>query len=247
MTKRKTRYSRVVEVDDAWRKRWQQAVREVEKELPWLEARNQQMADAAAEPTLSGQLRRAIRAGWRDFLEMVAALEISSEDYSDFMAGQRTLPSDVMDQMAKLLGYELVQSCELRDPDLREVRLTMPKRRIRRSRVVEMDEARRKRWEEDVRFFESERGRAEVEELGLKLAAAQREPTLSGRLRWAAHKNWRNYDEMVTELKISREEYSDWLAGEGTLTSDVIDRLAALVGCELVATEQVEKKPERIA
>ena len=116
----------------------------------------------------------------------------------------------------------------------------MTKRRIRSSRIVEMDETWRKRWEEDVRFFKSERGRAEVEELGLKLAAAQREPTLSGQLRRAAHRDWRDPGEMVKELGISREEYSDWLAGEGTLTSDVMDRLAKLLGLELVAMAKLE-------
>lgn len=109
----------------------------------------------------------------------------------------------------------------------------MTKRRIRSSRIVEADEISRKRWEQALREVEAER--PWIEERGQKLAAAQREPTLSGQLRRAAHKNWRDLDQMVKELGISWEEYSDWLAGEGTLTSDVIDRLAALVGCELVA------------
>ena len=107
MSQRKTRTSRIVEMDDAWRKRWEQAVREVEAEKPELEILHRQIVAAKAEPTLSGQLRRAAHKNWRSFPEIVKELGISSEDYNEFLAGQRPLPSDVMDRLAKLLGLEL--------------------------------------------------------------------------------------------------------------------------------------------
>lgn len=90
------------------RARWEQARDEAERELPDLLDRAKRRADALAEPTMSGQLRRAIKAselGLRDIAEEIGT---SPVELSAFMCGDQPLSSDVLDSLAALLGYELV-------------------------------------------------------------------------------------------------------------------------------------------
>ncbi len=97
-----------VEMSEIDRRRWEQALREVEEELPEIMERGRRLLEAAAEPTLSGGLRRAVRDSDFDFDEIVERLGIPADDYSDFQAGVRPLPSDVLDRLAAILGCELV-------------------------------------------------------------------------------------------------------------------------------------------
>ncbi len=90
------------------KRRWEQAVRETEEELPELMERGRRLLAAAEEPTVSGSLRRAAQASELSFDEVVERLGVPEEDYSDFQAGVRPLPSDVIDRLARILGCELV-------------------------------------------------------------------------------------------------------------------------------------------
>ena len=98
----------------------------------------------------------------------------------------------------------------------------------------------RKHWEQAVRETDAEKD--ELIQLSLKMRKAAEEPTLSGRLRKAAPKSPLTFDEIVERLGISWEEYSDFLAGDHPLPSDVLDRLAELLGYELVAARS-ESRP----
>lgn len=63
---------------------------------------------AAAEPGFAGDLRRAIKAAKRDPRALADDLNISVELLEDFLAGDATLPSDVVDRVATVLGLKLV-------------------------------------------------------------------------------------------------------------------------------------------
>lgn len=70
--------------------------------------RAKRRADALAEPTMSGQVRRAIRASELSLSEMAERIGVSPTELSGFMSGDQPLSSDVLDALAALLGYELV-------------------------------------------------------------------------------------------------------------------------------------------
>jgi len=73
-------------------------------ELPELRERGQRMEKAAAEDTLSGHLRRAIHQSKQPLRELAADAGISSILLCDFLEGQRPLPSDVLDRLARAVG-----------------------------------------------------------------------------------------------------------------------------------------------
>jgi hypothetical protein len=74
------------------RARLREQRRLIAAELPDLTARDRMCKEAGDEPTLSGELRRAIPP---------VALD-------EFLTGERTLRSDVLDRLATGLGLELV-------------------------------------------------------------------------------------------------------------------------------------------
>jgi ribosome-binding protein aMBF1 (putative translation factor) len=76
-------------------------------ELPDLAARDQMRRDAREENTLSGELRRAIHESQWSLAEMAARAGITPIVLDDFLTGERTLRSDVIDRLAGALGYEL--------------------------------------------------------------------------------------------------------------------------------------------
>ncbi|NLF08877.1 MAG: hypothetical protein GX594_12995 [Pirellulaceae bacterium] len=79
-----------------------QADREsIEKELPELGDRDARMSEAAAENTLSGHLRRAIHHSRRPLGEIGREAGISTALLCDFLEGERTLRSDVLDRLAQ--------------------------------------------------------------------------------------------------------------------------------------------------
>ncbi len=80
---------------------------QIAQELPELEARNQMRKDAREEGTLSGQVRRAIHKSDLSLAEIAAHAGITAIMLDDFLTGERTLRSDVMDRLAGVLGYEL--------------------------------------------------------------------------------------------------------------------------------------------
>jgi hypothetical protein len=76
-------------------------------ELPDLAARDQMRKEAREEATLSGELRRAIHASELSLATIAARAGITPLILDEFLTGERTLRSDVMDRLAKTLGYEL--------------------------------------------------------------------------------------------------------------------------------------------
>lgn len=95
-------------MDDAWRQRWETALRETEEERPELVERGAKLRAAADEPTLSGRLRRAVHGSTLPLPAILEQLDASPEEFSAFLAGERSLSSATMDRLAMILGYELV-------------------------------------------------------------------------------------------------------------------------------------------
>jgi hypothetical protein len=80
---------------------------QIAQELPELTARDQMRKDAREEHTLSGELRRAIHASQLSVAEIAAQAGITPVVLDDFLTGERTLRSDVIDRLTSVLGYEL--------------------------------------------------------------------------------------------------------------------------------------------
>ena len=76
-------------------------------ELPDLIARDQMRKEASDEQTLSGELRRAIHASSMPLAEIAEKAGISPLVLDEFLTGERTLRSDVLDRIAKNLGLVL--------------------------------------------------------------------------------------------------------------------------------------------
>ena len=68
------------------------------------------MREAAEENTFSGQLRRAIHGGDRDLISLAELVGPTPVHLSEFLAGDRTLRSDVLDRLVSALGARLVVS-----------------------------------------------------------------------------------------------------------------------------------------
>ena len=68
------------------------------------------MRDAAEENTFSGELRRAIHGGERDLVSLAKIGVTTPIQLSEFLAGDRTLRSDVLDRLVSALGARLVVS-----------------------------------------------------------------------------------------------------------------------------------------
>lgn len=80
----------------------------IESELPELLERDNRMREAAVENTLCGHLRQAIHQSKRPLREIARDAGISSDFLCDFLEGERTLRSDVLDRLA--LAVQLVIS-----------------------------------------------------------------------------------------------------------------------------------------
>jgi transcriptional regulator with XRE-family HTH domain len=76
-------------------------------ELPDLVMRDRMRKEAAEELTLSGELRRAVHANDLDIIALAARTGITPLLLDEFLTGERTLRSDVLDRLAKVLGYDL--------------------------------------------------------------------------------------------------------------------------------------------
>jgi hypothetical protein len=80
---------------------------QVARELPDLVLRDQMRKDAREEPTLSGELRRAIHASSLSLAEIATQAGTTPIILDDFLTGERTLRSDVLDRLASVLGCAL--------------------------------------------------------------------------------------------------------------------------------------------
>jgi len=76
-------------------------------ELPDMAARDQMRKEAQEEPTLSGELRRAIHSSSLTLAEISARTRVPCAALDEFLTGERTLRSDVLDRLATSLGLEL--------------------------------------------------------------------------------------------------------------------------------------------
>ena len=79
----------------------------IAQELPDLIERNQMYRDARSELTLSGELRRAVHASELSLARIAAEAGTTPLQLDEFLTGEATLPSDAIDRLAALLGYEL--------------------------------------------------------------------------------------------------------------------------------------------
>jgi len=105
LQRRATRTSR--ELTPAEQERLAEYRRQIAEELPDLQARDQMRKDARQESTLSGELRRAIHESDVSLAEIATRAGITPIMLDDFLTGERTLRSDVIDRLASSLGYEL--------------------------------------------------------------------------------------------------------------------------------------------
>ncbi len=79
----------------------------VAQELPELAERDARMMKAAAENTLCGHLRRAIHQSRRPIRDLASEAGISAFLLCDFLEGTQTLPSDVLDRLARGAGVSI--------------------------------------------------------------------------------------------------------------------------------------------
>jgi hypothetical protein len=92
----------------AQRAQLRQYRRQVAGELPDMTARDQMRKEACDEPTLSGELRRAVHASPLSLTQLATRASISPLALDEFLTGERTLRSDVLDRLATGLGLEFV-------------------------------------------------------------------------------------------------------------------------------------------
>jgi hypothetical protein len=90
----------------AAKKRLRRERQQIAEELPELAQRDQMRKEAREEATLSGELRRAVHASDLTLSHIAAKAGIALLLIDDFLVGERTLRSDVMDRLAQVLGYE---------------------------------------------------------------------------------------------------------------------------------------------
>lgn len=79
----------------------------IEQELPELADRDARMREAAGEDTLSGHLRQAIHDSRRPLRDIGREAGISTTLLCDFLEGERTLRSDVLDRLAQAVGVTI--------------------------------------------------------------------------------------------------------------------------------------------
>src|SRR5258708_6211360 len=80
---------------------------QIASELPNLAERDQMRKEACAEATLSGELRRAVHGSPFSLATIATRAGISPLTLDEFLTGERTLRSDVLDRLAIILGYVL--------------------------------------------------------------------------------------------------------------------------------------------
>lgn len=91
----------------AEREEWQQTVASIEAELPEIVERNRLMLEAIKEPSVSGQLRRAIYESKTDYAQLASLADIDILEISEFMCGRATLDSDAFSRLADFCKLQL--------------------------------------------------------------------------------------------------------------------------------------------
>src|SRR4051812_47889106 len=80
---------------------------QIASELPDLAERDRMRKEAREEATLSGELRRAIHDSPLPLSTIAERAGISPLVLDEFLTGERTLRSDVLDRLTAILGYAL--------------------------------------------------------------------------------------------------------------------------------------------
>jgi transcriptional regulator with XRE-family HTH domain len=99
-----------VELSDEKRAQIRRAQEQVKEELPELARRLRMANEAAEENTFSGELRRAIHASGLTISRIADRAGISPLVLDEFLTGDRTLRSDVIDRLINLLGCKMAQA-----------------------------------------------------------------------------------------------------------------------------------------
>ena len=76
----------------------------IEAELPEQMERLSRMNEAAAESSLTGQLRQAVHQSGQQVPQIAVVAGIDPETLCDWLEGLRTLRSDVLDRIAQAIG-----------------------------------------------------------------------------------------------------------------------------------------------
>lgn len=79
----------------------------VESELPDLIVRDQLRKEAREEASISGTLRDAIHRSDMPLAMIAAKAGLPPLQLDEFLTGERTLRSDVLDRLASAIGYQL--------------------------------------------------------------------------------------------------------------------------------------------
>lgn len=99
------RVTRALTPEELERLRQQRA--QIATELPDLLVRDRLRDEARSEPTLSGELRRAVHANALSLSVIAERTGIPPLMLDEFLTGERTLRSDVLDRLANALGFVL--------------------------------------------------------------------------------------------------------------------------------------------
>jgi hypothetical protein len=79
----------------------------IAKELPELIKKNQRLHDAMRERTTSGALRRAIHSSKFLLPDLADQAETDMDTLDAFLTGERSLTSDLIDRLTKILKLKL--------------------------------------------------------------------------------------------------------------------------------------------
>jgi DNA-binding phage protein len=88
------------------RERWLKARAEVEAEMPEIAARSRILREAATEPNLSGAIRRTVHRSGLMLSQIAREAGLTETQIHEFLLGERTLRSDVLDGLVSALGFE---------------------------------------------------------------------------------------------------------------------------------------------
>jgi hypothetical protein len=99
---RSKRISRPLAPDE--RERLQRQRASIAAELPDMIQHDQMRKEAHEESTLSGEIRRAVHASGLSLAAIAAQAAITPVQLDEFLTGERTLRSDVLDRIAATVG-----------------------------------------------------------------------------------------------------------------------------------------------
>ena len=88
--------------------RLQKQREQIAAEKPLLQAKLERIHEAKQEPSFCGQLREAIHSSGRLITQLAAEAGVTTQQLSDFLSGDRTLRSDVLDRLTAAVGASLV-------------------------------------------------------------------------------------------------------------------------------------------